>query len=70
MAAVVGPGGALFRRPVWGGLETAWPLEAGKVTLRGLPVGPCTITVTAADQRTWTGTAEVTAGGTVDLTLR
>jgi hypothetical protein len=55
--------GRVFR-VVWGNeVQSEFTLQAGTRELQRLPVGNWNLTVTAADGRTWTGTATVTAGG-------
>jgi hypothetical protein len=60
--------GKLFRTP-WGDAPTAFDLDAGAHTFDRLAPGAWKVDVTAADGRTWTGTATVVPGGTVPVTL-
>jgi hypothetical protein len=61
-------GGKLFRTP-WGDARSAFDLDAGAYKFERLPPGAWKVDVTAADGRTWTGTATVVPGGTVPVTL-
>jgi uncharacterized GH25 family protein len=57
-------------RAVWGGeAQSDFPLQEGEREFQRLPVGAWTVTVTAADGRTWTAPAAVTAGGKVVVRL-
>jgi protocatechuate 3,4-dioxygenase beta subunit len=61
-------GGKLFRSP-WGDAPADFDLDAGAYKFERLAPGVWKVDVTAADGRTWTGTATVTAGGTAPVTL-
>ncbi|HEX3128346.1 MAG TPA: carboxypeptidase regulatory-like domain-containing protein [Thermoanaerobaculia bacterium] len=51
-------------RAIWGDETLSdFPLQNGARDFQRLPVGAWTLTVTAADGRTWTGTATVTPAG-------
>ncbi|HEX3128595.1 MAG TPA: carboxypeptidase-like regulatory domain-containing protein, partial [Thermoanaerobaculia bacterium] len=61
-------GGKPFRTP-WGDAKADFDLDAGALKLERLAPGAWKVDVTAADGRTWTGTATVVPGGTVPVTL-
>ncbi|MFL6193088.1 MAG: hypothetical protein ACJ75H_02860, partial [Thermoanaerobaculia bacterium] len=44
-----------------GRLQQSWPLVGGRGTVEGVPAGPWTVKVEAADGRAWTAT--VTSAG-------
>jgi protocatechuate 3,4-dioxygenase beta subunit len=55
--------GRVFRT-LWGNeAQSEFTLQNGSRELQRIPVGNWSLTVTAADGRTWSGTAAVTAGG-------
>jgi hypothetical protein len=60
--------GKAYRTP-WGDAPAAIDLDAGAHTFDRLAPGAWKVDVTAADGRTWTGTATVVPGGTVPVTL-
>jgi hypothetical protein len=60
--------GKPFRTP-WGDARSAFDLDAGAYKFERLAPGAWKVDVTAADGRTWTGTATVVPGGTAPVTL-
>jgi Carboxypeptidase regulatory-like domain len=61
--------GRVFRA-VWGNeVQSEFALQNGTREFQRIPVGAWTVTVTAADGRTWTGTAAVAAGGKIQVKL-
>jgi hypothetical protein len=56
-------GGRVFRT-VWGDdALSEFPLQSGSREFQRIPVGAWTVTATAADGRTWSGTATVAPSG-------
>jgi hypothetical protein len=56
-------------RNAWGDSPTTFDLDAGAYKFERLAPGAWKVDVTAADGRTWTGTATVVPGGTAPVTL-
>ncbi len=67
-ARLTGADGKLFRIP-WGDARSAFELDSGSLKLDSLPPGAWKVDVTAADGRSWTGTATLVPGTTVPVTL-
>ncbi|MEM7354354.1 MAG: hypothetical protein AAF657_26345, partial [Acidobacteriota bacterium] len=65
-----GADGRPHRAYHWGEVAAEHPLRNGRATLANLAAGPWTLQVTAADGRSWSGSATVSAGETAPVTLR
>lgn len=68
-ATLTGPGGPL-RVMEFGILASEWDLYQGRAFLSRVPAGSWQVVVRAPDGRSWTGTATVTPGGLVEITLK
>ncbi|MCP3961472.1 MAG: hypothetical protein GY719_26810 [bacterium] len=67
---LVGPGGLPHRTVGWNGtVKAEHTLRGGKTTVTNLVPGPWTVTVTAADGRTWSAPAMVAPGEPTEVTL-
>ncbi len=65
-----GPAGRPYRQLRWGGrVTTEVSLRSGRATVEGLEPGAWTLTVTAADGRSWSGQAQVATGSTSEVVL-
>jgi len=68
---LIGPDGRSYRSVRWGGVVTAEvPLRSGRASVERLTPGIWTLTATAADGRSWSGSAVVAAGKTAEVTLQ
>ena len=69
-ATVRGADGRPYREVGWMSEPMAeWRLVGGQVGIDAIPPGSWNVTVSAADGRTWQGTAITTAGNTAELSL-
>ena len=67
---LTGPGGIAYRTFDFREQVTAqWDLYSGQANFGRVPPGSWQVTAKAADGRTWTGSAVVTAGAEVEVTL-
>ena len=67
---LTGPGGVPYRAFEWNDrVTTEWDFARGQRLFTRIPAGAWKVTATAADGRSWTGTAAVTAGGTAEVVL-
>jgi protocatechuate 3,4-dioxygenase beta subunit len=66
--SLAGSGGQPYRSMVYGVVQSEWPLLEGMAVVEDLPPGTWRVRVTAADGRTWEGTA-TTAGGRTQVVL-
>jgi uncharacterized GH25 family protein len=63
--------GGLYRGFDWdNSVKSEWELEGGALVLPRVPAGVWRVTARAADGRSWSGTATVTAGGVAEVGLR
>ena len=61
----------VYRALDWsGGVSTEWDLTSGERRLDHVPAGVWQVNARAADGRTWSGTAAVTAGGVAEVVLK
>ncbi len=61
-AEVQRPDGRPFRSLSWRGVRSSFPLDFGAATIQGLSAGSWKVTVTAADERSWSATVTVLPG--------
>ena len=62
--------GKLFHSLSWNGRpQSEWRMTGGQLVLRSLPPGSWSVTVAAADGRSWTGDSVTSPGGTAELSL-
>ncbi|HKV09141.1 MAG TPA: carboxypeptidase-like regulatory domain-containing protein, partial [Thermoanaerobaculia bacterium] len=65
---LAGDGGVFRNLSPYGTVQTQWAVEGGKAIVEGLPAGTWSLTVTAPDGKSWSGTA-TTAGADQELVL-
>ena len=67
---LTGAGGPYRTLDGRGGVSSEWDLESGERALGNVTAGVWQVTARAADGRTWSGTAVVTAGGVAEVVLK
>ena len=63
-----GSGGAFRNLSVYGTVQSQWAVEGGKAIVEGVPAGTWSLTMTAPDGKSWSGTA-TTAGADQEVVL-
>ncbi|HSF39650.1 MAG TPA: carboxypeptidase-like regulatory domain-containing protein [Thermoanaerobaculia bacterium] len=63
-----GSGGAFRTLSVYGTVQSQWAVEGGKAIVEGVPAGTWSLTMTAPDGKSWSGTA-TTAGADQEVVL-
>lgn len=65
---LTGEGGVFRNLSVYGTVQSQWTVEGGKAIVEGVPAGTWSLTVTAPDGKSWSGTA-TTAGADQEAVL-